>query len=407
MQENSIMIEKISVMLAQTELLVKGHLSRIVNLLSDFKKLNFPSDKLVKEKAPFNIILASSDLYYRENYHSDIIYYIFNHKKEYLYSYIEYLNSIYENKIDKGNYRNPAISKEDSEGDTRIDILITDEESKHCIIVENKINNAGDTIRQLPRYYCRLRGKYKVDAIVYLSMDGSKTPDKTTWKAEDHKLGLDDIILCCAASNGKIDDLVNGFLKKCLLDTKQVDEESFFRQYIELLQFLRRNQMNYKLMEEFYSQMKEPENYSTALSFRTMLNDLMVFRRDKIHECFMKNYKPFLQPPAKWPFNGILLEQIPEITQGNVRLGIIAEEKQTVIKFYVHNPVISYDLIGVILGAIGLEADFTKFQDNDYTKDFLFPKQEDEMYAYVKEFLKVVGENIEKIKDSIGTKNTV
>ena len=77
----SIMIEEV---LLQTELLLKGHLNRIDELLIDPKKLNV----------------------------------------------LKKLNSICKNKIDTGFYNNPIINREEN----RIDILIKDEESKHYII---------------------------------------------------------------------------------------------------------------------------------------------------------------------------------------------------------------------------------------------------------------------------------
>jgi len=230
---------------------------------------------------PFNIILASSDLYYRENYHSDIIYSILDHKnilnlkKEYMVLFINYLNekfcTIKKTEIDLRNYINPIITREDN----RIDILIKDAITKHCIIIENKINNANDTSRQLPKYYDSLINQhYIVDKIVYLSLDGNKTPDKSTWIEKDHKLGLDDILLICAVSNKADNDLINGFLSRCLLEAKTVQENAFLSQYINLLYYLGRKQMNRYLMENFYKQMDNSKDYNTALQIKSMLNDI-------------------------------------------------------------------------------------------------------------------------------------
>jgi hypothetical protein len=170
--------------------------------------------------------------------------------------------------------------------ENRIDILIKNEKTKHCIIIENKIKH--DT-RLLPRSYLIQKGtkKYAIDGIIYVSMDGNKRPNKETWTVDDHKLGLDAIITYCAASNGTDDDLVNGFLKQCLLATKNVDEEAFLRQYITLLEFLRRSYMDYQQMKEFYELVKDSETYKTALSIRPMLDALRTFRRDKGLELFM------------------------------------------------------------------------------------------------------------------------
>jgi hypothetical protein len=172
------------------------------------------------EKEPFNIILASYDLFYRENYHSDIISFILKDKK-YVVLFIKYLKTIGKNEIKYEDYLNPIVTREND----RIDVLIKDVKTKHCIIIENKIHNAKDTTRQLPNYYCLLTNKgYNVDVIVYLTLDGQKNIDKITWTPQDHKLGLDEIILFCTVSNKSDSDFINGFLCKCLLEANSTLE---------------------------------------------------------------------------------------------------------------------------------------------------------------------------------------
>jgi hypothetical protein len=227
--------------LNKTSEILNKQLTNIDELCSSLKE--FSLTKIYSEKTdPFNIILAASDLYYRENFHSDIISYILNYKKEYIYYFIKYVNNISENKIEPKNYIAPIIKREEN----RIDVLIKDEKSMHCTIIENKINNAGDTFRQLPKYYCFLKNNgYEIDGIIYLSLDGKKRPDRSTWTRNDHELVLDNIITYCAVSDNDNNDLVNGFLKKCILNANKIDENAFFSQYTDLLLYLRRNQMDY------------------------------------------------------------------------------------------------------------------------------------------------------------------
>lgn len=45
------------------------------------------------QEYPFNIILSSSDYYYRENFHSDIICSIFNQKEYFIEFFIDFINS--------------------------------------------------------------------------------------------------------------------------------------------------------------------------------------------------------------------------------------------------------------------------------------------------------------------------
>jgi len=287
-----------------------NHLKGIIELCSKNIELCLKYKKSCDEEKPFNIILASSESYYLENYHSDIIAYILSHKKEYIELFINYLNTFDINNINVENYVCPKITRE-KEG--RIDILIKNDDPKHAIIIENKIHNAVDTRRQLPNYYDSLNNKeYTVDAIIYLSIDGTKRPDTTTWEKKDYKI-LDKITYC-AVSNQSEKDLINGFLKKCfLLEEHNIRESSFFKQYIDLLLYLRRNQMNIQLMEKFYEQMKSDENYDTALSLKSMLNDLATYRRDRIREKFENKHKPFLNYRI-YSAENLVFEIIPEIS---------------------------------------------------------------------------------------------
>jgi hypothetical protein len=46
------------------------------------------------DSKPYNIILAASDIYYRENYHSDIMAYILENEKDTIKYFIEYINNL-------------------------------------------------------------------------------------------------------------------------------------------------------------------------------------------------------------------------------------------------------------------------------------------------------------------------
>jgi hypothetical protein len=354
-----------------------------------------------KEK-PFNIILASSDKYYQENYHSDIIKYILDHKKEHtVMLFINYLNTILradKKEINIEKYQSPVITREKD----HIDILIKDAKTKHCIIIENKINDAKDTDRQLPNYYNLLIAQgYTVDKIVYLSLDGNKEPEKSTWEEQDHKLGLDNILIKCAASKKKDTDLIHGFLNKCLLESKTVQENSFFSQYINLLVYLGGNQMDDNLMEKFYERMNEsPEEYNTALKIKEMLGHLSTIRNEKSYEKFENNHKPFRdRNPYKTDW---VLRNIPDITNENVCLQInSADPKYTKMTFSIERPTVQYDLIRFVLEALGLLKDFNFSVENEYYRDFKFPEEEKTFYNYLKNFLFLLEKDKDKIKNEI------
>jgi hypothetical protein len=165
--------------------------------------------------------------------------YILENKKNVMNYFIDYINVLSDlPKTEINNYLNTEIVREEN----KIDILIRDLSSRHCIIIENKINNAGDMRRQLPRYYNSIvESGYTVDRIIYYSQDGKKRPDKSTWTNENLQLKLDKITVFGAAANGTGADFINAFLVRCKNNTKNEQEKAFYCQYIDLLEYLRRN----------------------------------------------------------------------------------------------------------------------------------------------------------------------
>jgi hypothetical protein len=133
----------------------------------------------------FNLFYLISDHYYRETFHSDIIAALLSPKEKhgggnlYLNLFLDMIG------VDKSNYQDAKVHKEYGTNDGtlggRIDIFI-EGGNKHCVVVENKLNNAGDTYKQLPKYYHYLdNNKYNIDKFVYLPLNPYKTPDKSDW----------------------------------------------------------------------------------------------------------------------------------------------------------------------------------------------------------------------------------
>src|SRR5574344_1626699 len=170
--------------------LIEGHQSSVDSLILTCHKVakEYSDSKENAEQDRFNLFHVISDLYYRENFHSDMIAFFLdpnaNHgyKHLMLYNFISVLNDIGYS-IDKANYQDAVVIREEG----RIDILIKSDSSKRAIIIENKINNAGDMPRQLPRYYDYIIVNYHIDAIVYLPLDRNKYPDTDSWTDVDKK----------------------------------------------------------------------------------------------------------------------------------------------------------------------------------------------------------------------------
>ena len=201
---------------------VENHILKIKDFLFLCKpigydyKLNSSRNKSM-EINPFEV---ASNTFYKENFHSDVIRELLDphgsHKEGslFLYLFIDAINNQDKTTICKLDYQDVEVIREMN----RIDVLIKSERSKHCIILENKINNAGDMVRQIPRYYDVMIGKgFVVDRIIYLPLDVNKMPDKSDWSDAD-KQHIDPLITIMPAfytnhlMNIRIDP-INKFLK--------------------------------------------------------------------------------------------------------------------------------------------------------------------------------------------------
>ena len=341
---------------------------------------------------PFNIVLAISDSYYKENLHSQVLGFLLGEKKYKTY-FIEYLNKYYNTKIDIRNYINYAVT---NEIDGRIDLLLKSEESKHCIIVENKINNATDMPRQIPRYVQHMISKgFEIDAIIYFSINGLKDIDKTSWSKDDCCLMDGREITYLAAVGGQEKTLINGFLKPGIKSDSRFDEMSYIAQYIDLLEYLGRSEMEKEKMNDFYNMMMIAENYSTAIGVRDMINDMCKYRRDRLFEYFLNNKTPF-DRIGTYSNNTTLFFGIRKLTEELVKIDLNCFEKETVLCFWVQEPNIAEDFIGEVLTKIGEIDKYEKESDNLYKRSFKFPNEEKELYKYIEYLLSELNDYVEQ-----------
>lgn len=211
-----------------------------ISILHDPKLLKIIGDysciKNYNKIQDFNVFTITSDLYYRENYHSDILKafleYRDNRTSKYplLESFINMVNDS-GRKIKVEDYKRPIVKREHH----HIDILIKDEESKHCIIIENKINNAPDMERQLPRYYAQAEGeKLTIDAVVYLTKLPDMLPDKIGWKGDDEEKISNVFVSLPIKSTIKGGSLIN-WIDNSICKVNDIDVLSVLRQYRQLL----------------------------------------------------------------------------------------------------------------------------------------------------------------------------
>ena len=247
-------------------------------------------------KDVFNVFYLVSDLYYRENFHSDINCFFLdpNEKHQcgdvFLRAFIQMLNKTGKN-IDPDKYQDATAVREEG----KIDILITSNLSKRAIIIENKINDAVDMERQIPRYYDKTSKDFTVDAIVYLPLSNYKKPNKQDWTKQDED-SIEPLLITIPAydKSGEI-NIVDDWLRPSILLSDNLDVVSTLRQYSNLITKLNHDIMDFNVLEQFYSGLLQENNMETARSIRDMMKELPEYMAKRIFETYRngKKYEPF------------------------------------------------------------------------------------------------------------------
>jgi hypothetical protein len=155
------------------QMFINNQFSKIDNVIENKVLQNileeYHEHQIRKFEPGFSLFSLISDIYYRENFHSDIIHALLNplekHSEgpKFLNEFLLYIKSLGAN-INLSFYSHAELANREL---GKIDILILDNSSKRAIIIENKIYGAPDMPKQLPRYfqYATEMG-YTIDAII-------------------------------------------------------------------------------------------------------------------------------------------------------------------------------------------------------------------------------------------------
>lgn len=260
------------------------------NLFTDFR-----NNQDERFDIGFNVFKITSDLYYRENFHSDIIKSLLDpnekhlQQSRYLHIFIDLLNKCNPNNyLNRKDYRNTIVSREKN----NIDILIVDRDSKKAIIIENKINNAVDQPRQIPKYYDKVQNEYIVESIVYLTLDTNKKPHKSDW-TEKEIININPLLTLVPSYDRKHFNLYNNWIIPSIMESKDSESMFLLKQYGNLLKFLNTNTMDTVSLEKFYETLKENDNLKSSISIKNMLAELPEYLAIRIENKYKNICYPF------------------------------------------------------------------------------------------------------------------
>jgi len=261
---------------------------------------------LLPDALGFNLFRLISGIYHRENFHSDIICALLEPTESHgaghrhVHAFIRWLKTCRDLEgLNIEDFHDVEVSKEKH---GRIDILIRNRSAKRrSIIIENKINGAGDMNRQLPRYLDRMEDEgSEVVAIVYLTLNQIKNPDQTTWHAavgqkrsDFHRLR--ELLIPTVAFSHDSRSLLE-WIQDCERKTNEFETLTALRQYRQLIQHLGAHAMNETITEKFYEEIIKDKNILTnTKSLLEIVNDLPHYRAIRLKREFESRCRPFLE----------------------------------------------------------------------------------------------------------------
>lgn len=316
------------------------NLEQFFNLDWGLYKSKLDKVNLHKEQVAYNIVSVSTYSGHLENYHSGIWGFLLDptaaHQKGNLFLtlFVDYLCL---NKIFPASYKEDLCKATVYREKGRIDVLIVNEESKNCIIVENKINNAVDQQNQLGRYknYAEKKG-WKILAILYVTATGGSL---TTVE--------NSIVHPIAASNNTQGDILNGWILPSKLSIPLSNEpsdeniRSFLHQYSMLLQHLTSETLSNMSTELLYQFLNDKNNFETALLIEKHLENIKLERLKIFNIAMEKIDKEYFNPAFKkrTHYTGCLNHMIFEsFNHSGLKFQLDIEHFKNRTKFTFYNP---------------------------------------------------------------------
>lgn len=360
------------------------------------------------KNAGFNVFNLISDMYYRENLHSDIIAAFLDPKENheegdrFLKVFLNLLKQIRNDLIiNEKDFMNASVNRESH----KIDILIKDTETNKAIIIENKINDASDTKRQLPTYVEKI-GKENVIAIVYLPLSLTKEPDKKDWGKEEKEF-IESKLVKLPAFNRTNRDFYNGWLQQCIDQATNEDSKSILKQYSKLIFKIGGQQMSQNSLKELYNEiLLKNELWKDMISVSSITREeLPIYRAKKIHEDFQNEKGPFNRLGLSLSNRQVTISFLGYTFKNRIfQIHINCNIQESELKFYdqgyteiENDGKVLKKYTSVIVEKLKERGvHFEREEINEYVRCFSFPEQEKELY----EFIKRMQEELKKIQDT-------
>lgn len=262
----------------------------------------------------------------------------------------------------------------------RIDISLVDLNKKQAIIIENKVNDAVDMQRQLPRYFENLNNKgFEVVNILYLSISGNKHPSKTDWNNDD-KANLENKVTIMSGIERSGFFSIESIISKSIINTKNIDQIVFQRQYKNLLNKLGAQEINHYVMDELYSKIKSKNDLDELLTLKKLTEELPKYRAIKIREYFKNDATPFAEVQI-WKeyttyFNKLIFKE------SNFAIDINCYETYYDVSFFDRNADTNESALKFIENT---DLDFKQREANSRLfKTFQYPEQEEDLYLFLR-----------------------
>lgn len=332
----------------------------------------------------FNFFTSISDLYYRENFHSDIIKTLLS-IHEFFDTFFEELSK-YLGLYIKFDFDSTVVERERH---GRIDISIIDYNKRQAIIIENKINDAIDMKRQLPRYFDSLNNKgIEVVNILYLSISGNKNPSIADWNFVD-KANVENKITIMSGIERASFFSIESIINKSIINTININHIVFQKQYKNLLNTLGAQEINHYVMDELYSKIKSKNDLDELLTLKRLIGELPKYRAVKIREYFKNDSNPFAEVQIWKEYTTFFNKLI--INESNFAIDIDCYETYYDVSFLDRDAETNETALNFIKKT---DLDFTQREGSTRLfKSFKYPEQEEDLYLFIKKAKDEIGKN--------------